>query len=207
MSALVVTGTGTDIGKTVFAAALTAALDGCYWKPVQAGLEEPTDLMTVAALTGFGPDRVLPEAWRLATPASPHHAAHLDGVHIEDLVLNPPPCDRPLVIEGAGGVLVPLNPTTVYADVFARWGLPVVVCATTSLGTINHTLLTLEALRARDIPVLGVAFIGDAMDSSEMVIADLGKVRRLGRLPWLAPLTRAGLARAFAANFDLADFR
>jgi dethiobiotin synthetase len=207
MQNLVVTGTGTDIGKTVFAAALTAALDGSYWKPVQAGLQEPTDSMTVAALTGLGPDRVLPEAWRLATPASPHYAARLDGVHIDDRALNPPPCERPLVIEGAGGVLVPVNPTTVYADVFARWGLPVVVCATTSLGTINHTLLTLEALRTRDIPVLGVAFIGDAMDSSETAIADLGRVRRLGRLPWLDPLTRTGLAAAFAAHFDLADFR
>ena len=207
MPPIVVTGTGTDIGKTVFAAALTGALDGCYWKPVQAGLQDPTDSMSVATLTGLGPDRILPEAWRLVTPASPHHAARLDGVHIDAPALTPPPCDRPLVIEGAGGVLVPLNPTTVYADVFARWGLPVVVCATTALGTINHTLLTLEALRARDIPVLGVAFIGDAMDSSETVIADLGKVRRLGRLPWLDPLTRAGLAEAFAANFDLADFR
>ena len=207
MSAVVITGTGTDIGKTVFAAALTAALDGCYWKPVQAGLEPVTDRETVATLSGLAPDRLLPETWRLATPASPHHAARLDGVHIDDRALTPPPCDRPLVIEGAGGVLVPLNPTTVYADVFARWRLPVVVCASTALGTINHTLLTLEALRARDIPVLGVAFIGDAMDSSETAITDLGRVSRLGRLPWLAPLTRAGLAAAFAANFDLADFR
>ena len=207
MPPIVVTGTGTDIGKTVFAAALTGALDGCYWKPVQAGLQDPTDSMSVAALTGLGPDRILPEAWRLVTPASPHHAARLDGVHIDAPALTPPPCEWPLVIEGAGGVLVPLNPTTVYADVFARWGLPVVVCAATSLGTINHTLLTLEALRARAIPVLGVAFIGDAMDSSETAITALGKVRRLGRLPWLDPLTRAGLAEAFAANFDLADFR
>lgn len=207
MRPLVVTATGTDIGKTVFAAALTGALDGCYWKPVQAGLEPVTDCETVAALTGFGPERLLPETWRLAAPASPHRAAQLDGVHIDDRTLTPPSCDRPLVIEGAGGVLVPLNPTTVFADVFARWGLPVVVCATTTLGTINHTLLTLEALRARAIPVLGVAFIGDAMDSSEAVITALGRVRRLGRLPWLTPLTRAGLAAAFAANFDLADFR
>ena len=88
-----------------------------------------------------------------------------------------------------------------------RSALLLLLCAATSLGTINHTLLTLEALRARAIPVLGVAFIGDAMDSSETAITALGKVRRLGRLPWLDPLTRAGLAEAFAANFDLADFR
>ena len=207
MNAVVVTGTGTDIGKTVFAAALTAALDGCYWKPVQAGLEPVTDRETVATLSGLAQDRLLPETWRLATPASPHHAARLDGVHIDDLALSPPPCDRPLVIEGAGGVLVPLNDTVLYAEVFARWGLPVVVCAATGLGTINHTLLTLEALRARAIPVLGLAFIGDAMDSSEAAITALGRVRRLGRLPWLDPLTCASLAAAFAAHFDLEDFR
>lgn len=206
MTRIVVTGTGTDIGKTVFAAALTRALDGCYWKPVQAGLEGGTDAHRVASLTGLSPDRILPEMWRLETPASPHHAADLDGVRIDANALNPPPCARPLVIEGAGGALVPLNPDVLFADVFARWGLPVVVCASTALGTINHSLLTLEALRARGVPVLGVAFIGPAHDSSEAAIIRFGKVTRLGRLPWLDPLTPDTLSGAFHAGFNLGDF-
>lgn len=206
MRRFVVTGTGTDIGKTVFAAALTQALDGCYWKPVQAGLEDGTDAQRVAALTGLSSDRILPEVWRLQTPASPHHAADLEGVRIDADALTPPDCDRPLVIEGAGGALVPLNPDVLFADVFARWGLPTVVCASTALGTINHSLLTLEALRSRGVPVLGLAFIGAANDSSEAAIVRFGRVRRLGRLPWLDTLTPQTLGPAFASGFDVRDF-
>ena len=206
MSRFVVTGTGTDIGKTVFAAALTQALDGSYWKPVQAGLEGGTDAQRVAALTGLPADRILPEVWRLRTPASPHYAADLAGVRIDADALTPPDCDRPLIIEGAGGALVPLNHDVLFADVFARWGLPVVVCASTALGTINHSLLTLEALRSRGVPVLGVAFIGAANESSEGAIVRFGQVKRLGRLPWLESLTPVTLATAFASGFDLSDF-
>ncbi len=207
MTAFVITGTGTDIGKTVFAAALTRALDGCYWKPVQAGLDGGSDAQRVAALTGLAPDCILPETWILNTPASPHHAADIDGVRIDEAALTPPACSRPLVIEGAGGALVPLNHQVLFADVFAAWGLPVVVCASTALGTINHSLLTLEALRARGLDVRGVAFIGEANPSSEAAIVGFGKVRRLGRLPWLDPLTPATLSEAFAVGFDLEDFR
>lgn len=206
MTRIVITGTNTDIGKTVFAAALTRTLDGCYWKPVQAGLDDGTDAQRVAALAGLSPDRILPEVWRLRTPASPHHAAELDGVRIDAAALIPPACDRPLVIEGAGGALVPLNPDVLFADVFARWALPVVVCASTALGTINHSLLTLEALRARGVPILGIAFIGDANDSSEAAIVRFGGVRRLGRLPWLDPLAPNTLRAAFAAGFNTSDF-
>lgn len=206
MSRFVVTGTNTDIGKTVFAAALTRALDGCYWKPVQAGLEDGTDALRVATLTGLPADRILPEAWRLRTPASPHHAADLEGVRIDADALTLPDCERPLIIEGAGGALVPLNHDVLFADVFARWGLPVVVCASTALGTINHSLLTLEALRARRVPVLGVAFIGPAHDSSEAAVLRFGRVKRLGRLPWLESLTPQTLEAAFAEGFDTRDF-
>lgn len=207
MSRFVITGTNTDIGKTVFAAALTQALDGCYWKPVQAGLDGATDAQRVAALTGLAPDRILPEVWRLQTPASPHHAADLEGIRIDADALTPPTCDRPLVIEGAGGALVPLNHDVLFADVFARWKLPTIVCASTALGTINHSLLTLEALRARAVPVLGIAFIGEANASSEAAIVRFGQVRRLGRLPWLDTLTPDTLRTAFAAGFDLGDFQ
>ncbi|NUS66938.1 MAG: ATP-dependent dethiobiotin synthetase BioD [Ensifer adhaerens] len=204
---VVVTGTDTGIGKTIFSAALTDALDGCYWKPVQSGLDEETDSETVARLGRLSSDRVLPEAYRLATPASPHLSARIDGVTLRPEGLLPPGVERPLVIEGAGGLLVPLTEHTVFADVFACWQIPVVLCARTGLGTINHTLLSLEALRHRAIPILGVAFIGDAQEDSEAIIARLGAVRRLGRLPRLDPLTPDRLHHAFAENFNIADFR
>jgi dethiobiotin synthetase len=207
MTGFIVTGTDTGIGKTRFAAALTAALDGMYWKPIQAGLDEPTDSEIVATCSGLPPERILPEAYRLTSPLSPHRAAEIDGIAIDPASLTPPATDRPLIIEGAGGVLVPVDRTTLFADLFARWGLPVILCARTSLGTINHSLLSIEALRARDIPIFGIAFIGDANENSEATIAQLGRVRRLGRLPWLDPLTPKMLRQSFAQNFDLRDFR
>lgn len=200
MTAFVVTGTDTGIGKTLFAAGLVARLGGSYWKPVQAGLETETDSQTVARLSGRP---VLPETWRLALPASPHLAAAAQGARIDPDRLTPPPV-RPLVIEGAGGVMVPLTAGTLFLDLFARWRLPVILCARTSLGTINHTLLSLAALHARGVPVLGVAFIGDPAPEVETTITRIGGARRLGRLPILprpdAPHLHAAFAEAFPAH-------
>ncbi|UYY59435.1 dethiobiotin synthase [Sphingomonas sp. S2-65] len=204
--AIVVTGTDTGIGKTVFAAALTAALDATYWKPVQSGLEEGEDSDTVAQLAALPPERILPPAYRLRTPCSPHRAAEIDGVEIEPKRLQLPQIERQLIIEGAGGVLVPVTRTLLYADLFARWGLPTVLVARTALGTINHSLLSLEALRARGVNMLGIAFVGDANEDSEATICAIGKARRLGRLPILASLDPGRLGQAFAQNFRLGDF-
>ncbi len=202
MTRFVVTGTDTGIGKTIFAAALAGATGAPYWKAIQSGLEEETDSEVVARLAGVP---VRPEAYRLNTPASPHIAAEIDGITIDLAALTPPPGD--LVVEGAGGALVPVTRTFLYADQFARWQIPVIVCARTALGTINHSLLTIEALRARGVPIHGVAFLGDAVADSEAIIAAIGGVRRLGRLPIVDPLTADDLAAAFAAGFDLADFQ
>jgi dethiobiotin synthetase len=201
----VVTGTDTDVGKTVFAAGLVGFLGGWYWKPVQAGVEDGGDADRVARLSGLSRQRILPEAYRLSTPCSPHRAAELDGVIIKPDALSLPAV-RPLVVEGAGGALVPLHGDWLMADLFAQWGLPAIVVARTTLGTINHTLLTIEALRARGIAVHGVAFAGDPVEDSEATICRIGKVRRLGRLPWLAELTPPILEAAFADAFDRADF-
>jgi dethiobiotin synthetase len=198
--ALVVTGTDTNIGKTVFSAGLTRFLDAMYWKPIQAGLEGETDSQTVARLAEM-PDRILPELYRLRTPASPHLAAEIDGIRIDTASLVPPVLQRTLVIEGAGGLLVPLNRETLFIDIFARWRLPTVLCARTGLGTINHTLLSIEALRRREIPLLGVALIGELHAENERIIASLGRVQILGRLPLLAPLSPETLRTAFEQNF------
>jgi dethiobiotin synthetase len=203
---LVVAGTDTGVGKTTFAAALAGALDGVYWKPVQAGDLEQTDSDAVLRLSGLAPEQILPEAYRLKTPASPHLAAEIDGIAIDPTMLVLPECDRPLIVEGAGGLLVPLTREITYIDIIARWNIPVVLCARTTLGTINHSLLSIEALRARDIALVGIAFIGDENIESERIIPDIGRTRRLGRLPHLVPLTHAALRDAFINHFSVADF-
>jgi dethiobiotin synthetase len=200
----VVTGTDTGIGKTVFAAALAAALGAQYWKPVQAGLEPETDSQTVARLTGAP---VLPEVYCFKLAASPHRAAAAEGARLDPAALTLPQLDMPLVVEGAGGLLVPLDDRTLYIDVFARWGAPLILCARTSLGTINHTLLSLEDIRARNIPLLGIAFLGHAAVDSEATICRLGQARRLGRLDFVSTLDGIHLRAAFESGFSIGDFQ
>lgn len=207
MTITIVTGTDTDIGKTVFAAGLAGALAAHYWKPVQAGLDDGSDRERVARLSGLPAGKLLDEAYRLTTPCSPHRAAEIGGVTIDPARLVLPAIGGPLVVEGAGGVLVPVTRDLLFGDLFARWGRPVVLVARTGLGTINHSLLSIEALRARGVPIRGIAFIGEAQEDSEATIAAIGAVKRLGRLPMLPVLDRDSLATAFAAAFDLEDFR
>ena len=205
MSRFVIAGTDTGIGKTVFAAALTGAIGATYWKPVQSGLDEGTDTASVAHLSGASPERLLPEAYRLVTPCSPHRAAEIDGVVIDPARLTPPKAD-PLVVELAGGLMVPLTRSLLTIDLVATWGLPVILVARTALGTINHSLLSIEAMRSRGLTIHGIAFVGEAVPDSEATIAAMGRVRRLGRLDIVSPLTREALAAAFAQGFDPADF-
>lgn len=202
----VITGTDTDIGKSVFAAALTSALGASYWKPVQAGLADGTDSEMVARLGGIDPARILPERYRLKIPASPHFSAAQEGITIGLDDLDIPQVDGPLIIEGAGGALVPVSPELLFADLFAHWNLPVIIVASTRLGTINHSLLTIEALRSRGVSIHGIAFIGDENIDSEQTICRIGSVRHLGRLPMVDELTLASLRDAFDALFDIADF-
>ncbi|TIS10929.1 MAG: ATP-dependent dethiobiotin synthetase BioD [Mesorhizobium sp.] len=189
---IVVTGTDTGIGKTVFSAGLAGLLDGFYWKPVQSGLNEETDSEVVARLSGLPDGRVLPEVYRLTMPLSP----------ADDLSF--PVLPTPLVIEGAGGLMVPLNRQTRFIDIFEQWRLPVILCARTALGTINHTLLSIEALRARSIPLIGIAFIGEEVADTQRTIVEFGGVPQLGRLPHLGPLTGETLRDATISGFDLA---
>jgi dethiobiotin synthetase len=203
---IIVTGTDTGIGKTVFAAGLTRLLDGYYFKPVQAGLREEADTAVVQRLSALPAKRMLPEVWRLTTPASPHLAAERDDVIIDPKALSLPALDRPLIVEGAGGLMVPLNRDVLYIDVFESWRAPVVLCARTTLGTLNHTLLSLEALQHRGIPILGIALIGDAHADNERTLREMGHVPILGRLPLLDPLTPQSLSAAFSAVFARESF-
>ncbi len=202
----VITGTDTDIGKTVFAAALTAALDGSYWKPVQAGLTDGTDSETIARVGGVDAARILPERYRLRIPASPHYAAAQENITLALHDFAVPEVDGPLIIEGAGGALVPVNPELLFADLFAHWALPVIIVASTRLGTINHSLLTIEALRHRGVPIHGIAFIGPEVSDSEQIICRIGKIRRLGRMPLIDSLSPEAVKAAFDEHFNVADF-
>lgn len=204
---LIVTGTDTGVGKTVFASALAGALEASYWKPIQCGLADGGDKECVQTLARLTPNRILPEAYRLRMPASPHRAAEAEGIEISLSKLALPKVDGPLVVEGAGGLMVPINRQALMIDLFASWRLPVVLVARTALGTINHSLLSIEALNGRNIPILGIAFVGEEIADTERTIAEMGNVRRLGRLPLLDTLTPARLADAFAAHFRVEDFR
>ncbi len=203
---LIVVGTDTGVGKTVFAAALSDALDAYYWKPVQSGLDEETDSQCVARLAPAVADKILPEAYRLHAPLSPHLSAERDGVTIDPQRLDPRALPAPLVVEAAGGLLAPLTRQLLTIDLIARWSLPVVLCSRTALGAINHALLSVEALRARRIALLGIAFIGDDRPDTMKTIADFSGAKGLGRLPMLNPLTPDNLASAFAENFRPEDF-
>ncbi|KZL14542.1 ATP-dependent dethiobiotin synthetase BioD [Pseudovibrio axinellae] len=200
---IIVTGTDTGIGKTLFSAALTQALSATYWKPVQSGLEEETDTQAVTRLTGC---KALPETYRLQAPASPHFSAEEEGVLIDVDNLTLPEVDGPLVVEGAGGLMVPLTRETLYVDLFKKWQAPIVLCARTGLGTINHSLLSIEALRARGCNLLGIVFIGDEVPDSERTVAQYANVKSLGRLPQLQEITPETIGTAFAENFCLEDF-
>jgi dethiobiotin synthetase len=203
MNVFIVTGTDTDIGKTVFAAGLAGALGAYYWKPVQAGIDPEGDKERVGALSGLPALHILPEAYRLTTPASPHLAARNDGVEISLDRLALPQVDGPLVVEGAGGLMVPVSESLLMIDLFAHWRAPVILCARTGLGTINHSLLSIEALRARNVPIAGIAFIGEPHAENERIIPLLGKVRCIGRLPHLDPLDAQTLRQAFASAITL----
>ncbi|MER9586515.1 dethiobiotin synthase [Mesorhizobium sp. M0276] len=202
---IVITGTDTGVGKTVFAAGLAGLLDGFYWKPVQSGLDGETDSEVVARLAGLPSERVLPEAYRLRSPLSPHRSAEIDSVAIKADDLNFPVLPTPLVIEGSGGLMVPLNRRTRFIDIFAEWRLPVILCARTTLGTINHALLSVEALRARSIPLAGIAFIGDEMADTQRTIVEFSGAPQLGRLPHLDVLTGKTLRDAMIAGFAFAS--
>ncbi|WP_164660178.1 dethiobiotin synthase [Tropicibacter sp. Alg240-R139] len=200
---VIVTGTDTEIGKTVFSAGLTRALKATYWKPVQSGIETETDSQIVARLSG---QPVMPEGYLLNLPASPHLSAEAEGAEIDPATLPLPTVDGPLVVEGAGGLLVPLNRQVLYADLIADWRAPVILCARTKLGTINHTLLSLAALRERNCPVLGVAFIGGPEPLVEQTIIDFGACTHLGRLPVMDAVTPDALDQAFG-NIDMDTIR
>jgi dethiobiotin synthase len=196
-----VTGTDTGVGKTVVSACLVRAWGARYWKPVQTGLDdEPGDTASVSWLAGAPASRLHAPRWSLRAPLSPEAAARRENVHValEDFAL--PAGDGPLVVEGAGGVLVPLNARDTMLDLMARLGLPAVLVARGGLGTINHTLLSLHALRGRGVAVHGVVMVGGRNEDNERDVTHHGKVTLLAWLPDAARVTPAQIA-AWSTGF------
>jgi len=199
-----ITGTDTGVGKTVTSALLCAALDALYWKPIQTGTREGTDTNVVMRLAQLPRSRNLPETYRFAPPVSPHLAARRVGVRIDLQKIRLPRIDpgQNLIVEGAGGVLVPVNREQLMVDVMKQLGLPVLLVSRTALGTINHTLLSLAALRAAKLDVRGVILVGAKNQENRNAIELYGGVPVLGWIPPLKKLDRAALLRVFKAHFD-----
>ena len=197
-----ITGTDTDVGKTVAAAWAMLHAQACYWKPVQAGLEGETDEQAVRRITQAEAGRFFPSTYALPEPLSPHEAAKRAGVRIEMSAFKLPETAAPLVIEGAGGLIVPLNDDNYVIDLIDKFKLPTILVARSTLGTINHTLLSLAALRARGIEAAGLILNGPPMPHNREAIEVYGGVSVLAEIPPLTSLDRDSLL-AIEPEIDL----
>jgi dethiobiotin synthetase len=185
MKTYFVTGIGTGIGKTFISAILCEALQADYWKPVQCGSLDNTDSNIVQSLLSNKKSKIHPETYKLKTPASPHYAASLENIFIDPDKIILPETRNTLVIEGAGGLMVPLNDNFLMIDLIKRLDAEVILVIQNYLGSINHTLLSLESLKKRNVNIKGVVFNGETQPSSEKYILNYSKVTHLFSLPYL----------------------
>lgn len=188
-----ITAIDTDSGKTLVSAILCEALHADYWKPIQAGL--PRDSETVTSLVSNNRTRIHPERYLLNTPASPHAAAKIDGIKIQLHDFKVPESKNDLIIEGAGGCLVPLNDTDFVIDLIKLLNTKVILVSDLYLGSINHTLLTIEALKKRNIPVKGIVFNGESNPESERIITLHSNLPVLLRIKKEAAIDRSVIMR------------
>ncbi|MES2062052.1 MAG: dethiobiotin synthase [Bacteroidota bacterium] len=193
---LFVTGIGTDIGKTLISAILVEKLKCDYWKPIQSGELENSDTMKVQRLITNTTSVFHPESYRLTQPYSPHKSAGLDGIKIDEKTIIAPKTENQLLIEGAGGLMVPLNNHALVIDLIKQLNAEVVLVSQNYLGSINHTLLSIEALKQRGIPVKGVVFNGEENASTEDYITAYTQVKHLGRVPVLDLVDKNTIADA-----------
>ncbi len=178
---LFITGIGTDVGKTITSAIITEALEADYWKPVQAGELDFSDKDKVRSLISNSKTKIHENSYVLETPASPHYAAEVDGITIDIKKIKVPTTKNHLVIEGAGGLFVPLNQTATILDLIQP-DFKVIVVSRHYLGSINHTLLTIEALQNRKISIAGIIFSGDENEATESIILSKTGINVLGRI-------------------------
>lgn len=182
MCKIIVAGSGTDVGKTIVSAILTTVFDGDYWKPIECAEEEASDTNTIKKWIDPIRHHIYPPAYSLKAPLSPHHAARLENISIQPEAVRTPSSARPLIIESVGGIFVPLTARVLSIDLFKQWNGQWIVVSRHYLGSINHTLLTLEALKQRNIDVAGLIFNGEPNIDSETAILDISHLPMLGRL-------------------------
>ena len=202
MSGFFVTGTDTEVGKTVVSAWLLTQLDGSYWKPIQAGTVPATDSATVQSLAELPVSRVLPEAYLLPEPMAPHESARRANIAMDMEKLKLPPHDGLVVVEGAGGLMVPIVDGAYMIDLADALDLPIILVARSTLGTINHTLLSAEAIRRRGLPLAGVVISGPETPHNRAAIERFGKVEVLAEIPQLETINRDTL-KAITPELDL----
>ncbi len=193
-SSVIVCGTDTDVGKTVVSALLVQGLKANYWKPIQSGLSEGSDTNHVCEILSLPKNRHLNELYRFQAPVSPHWAAEKENRSIDKERLKLPKLAEQTIIETAGGLMVPLTRDFLQLDLMEKWQLPVVLVARSGLGTINHTLLSLEALKSRRLPIVGVVFNGPIHEDNPRTIHDFGGVPIIAELPVIPQLTAEALA-------------
>jgi dethiobiotin synthase len=203
---LFITGTDTGVGKTLLSAVLVAASGWKYWKPIQTGASEGTDRDAVARWAGISKQDTCQECYIFDPPVSPHLAAKQQGTTIDLDLIRRPKSDGQLVIEGAGGVFVPINENSFMLDLIRHLAAPAVVAARTALGTINHTLLTVFAIRQAKLPLRGVVMIGTENIENRLAIERYGDVSVIGFIPWLDKIDRATLTSVFQQRFDKTAF-
>jgi dethiobiotin synthetase len=204
---LFVTGTDTSVGKTLLSALLVAGLDAIYWKPIQTGATERTDRQTVIMIAEIPEAQTIPESYCFGPPVSPHLAAEASGVTIDLARIRvPAKFDKPVIAEGAGGILVPINDSELMIDLARHLGFPILIAARSALGTINHTLLTVRALRCAKMCIKGVVMIGSRNKDNERSVEQFGAVPVVGWIPWLDKIDREALLRVFRSSFDLKYF-
>lgn len=194
---------GTDSGKSLFSAIIVEALKADYWKPIQAG--NPPDTSSVRNLVSNTHATFHPEGCKLKTPASPHAAAGIENITLKATAFRMPLSDKSIIIEGAGGLMVPINDNEYIADFPLLWGIPVILVANLYLGSINHTLLSIEYLRNRNIEVRGIVFNGEANPESERIILQKSGYKLLLRIPKLEKVDKAvvkGLAEDLLKNWN-----
>lgn len=206
MSDLFVTGTDTGVGKTLLSSLLVAALDRDYWKPIQTGCSEGTDRATVLQQAGISPDRAHPEACLFDPPVSPHLAAQWKGMEIDLKSIKRPATENALIIEGAGGILVPINSESFMLDLARHLNTPLIIASRTALGTINHTLLTIAAIRNARLPIAGVVMIGSQNTDNRDSIERYGTVPVIGWIPLLNRIDGETLRSVFNVHFDRRAF-
>lgn len=191
-----ITGIGTGIGKTITSAVLTEKLNADYWKPIQSGDLDQSDSLSVENLISNSKTKIHPELYRLNQPLSPHLSAKLDGIEIELNKIKLPETENNLIVEGAGGLMVPLNSKELILDLIKQLNIPVIVVSQNYLGSINHTLLTISTLLRYQISIKGIVFNGDTNFESEDYILKYTGVNHLGNIPNLKSLDKSNIIAA-----------